>query len=217
MKTNLGLRWRTRLTAGSGLLGALVLPATAAASDGGGGGGGNPVLVAALVALALLSAMGAVTLLSRRTRTDLRVVVPDRPARVLGYASVRAVDEPDADAELENQAALIATECARRGWTLLELVREAAPRGDHGFDRPGLTYALGRVTGGDASVLMVSELSRLSSSDDEVDAFCDRLGGEQKRLVVADREPRHAGRHSPRPRPRARARREESKEAVSSS
>jgi DNA invertase Pin-like site-specific DNA recombinase len=78
---------------------------------------------------------------------------------VVGYVTIAA----DAPAGEEGPAAaVIEARCRRFGWTLLEIVRDR----DEGssLHRPGLRYALERITDGEAEGLVVDDLQRLSRS-----------------------------------------------------
>src|SRR4029077_15637065 len=61
------------------------------------------------------------------------------------------------------QSQAIRTECERRGLPLLALLRDEGLSGKS-LERPALTEALALVESGQASVLMVSKLDRLSRS-----------------------------------------------------
>jgi hypothetical protein len=87
---------------------------------------------------------------------------------MLGYASISAPGENVESSELKEQAEVIARQCDRRGLALLELVSERETRKGKAFERPGLSYALERISSSEADGLVVSELSRLSHSVDEL-------------------------------------------------
>lgn len=103
---------------------------------------------------------------------------------VIGYASGpgrRAV----AREELEQQAAVIARECERRRLRLVELVNEREPTNGKALSRPGLAYALERISSGAAAGLIVSELSRITRSAAELGKLIEWLGQAGARLVAA--------------------------------
>jgi DNA invertase Pin-like site-specific DNA recombinase len=104
------------------------------------------------------------------------VALPDRtiPLPVIGYASC-ICDGAAAALELKQQADVIARECRRRGFTLVEVVGERSPATGKGLDRPGLTYALERIGDGAARGLVVVELSRITTSVGELGDIIDRL------------------------------------------
>jgi DNA invertase Pin-like site-specific DNA recombinase/peptidoglycan hydrolase-like protein with peptidoglycan-binding domain len=129
----------------------------------------------------------------RAGRPDGRRRAAKRPAPVrdgprdtpmLGYAIVSAPDGSVESGELGEQAEEIAGECGRRGLELLELVREREPRNGKGFDRPGLGYALERISAGEARGLVVSELSRLSRTPAELGEILEWFARSEARLVA---------------------------------
>lgn len=122
-------------------------------------------------------ALAQATQLRRGAESDSNVVaLPDRtiPLPVMGYASC-ICDGAAAALELKQQAEVIARECKRRGFTLIEVVGERSPATGKGLDRPGLTYALERISDGAANGLVVVELSRITSSVGELGDIIDRL------------------------------------------
>jgi DNA invertase Pin-like site-specific DNA recombinase len=88
---------------------------------------------------------------------------PEPDLRAIGYVSVADVSELES-AELLERAGTIEQACRKRGWRLLELVRDVDRRGAKQLERPGLTHAVGRVAKGDASYLVVPELGDLGRS-----------------------------------------------------
>ena len=78
---------------------------------------------------------------------------------VIGYVTV-AADHGAGDASESSRA--IETMCERSAWELLETVRD--PDKGPTLDRPGLGYALERITSGVAQGLIVSDLQRISRS-----------------------------------------------------
>jgi DNA invertase Pin-like site-specific DNA recombinase len=103
---------------------------------------------------------------------------------MLGYAIVPAPHGSVDRGELGEQAEEIAGECGRRGLELLELVREREPRNGKGLERPGLGYALERISAGEARGLVVSELSRLSRSATELGEILEWFTRSEARLVA---------------------------------
>jgi peptidoglycan hydrolase-like protein with peptidoglycan-binding domain/DNA invertase Pin-like site-specific DNA recombinase len=110
--------------------------------------------------------------------------IPDQ-TQVLGYVSVEQNGDPDAGG-MRAQAQSIDSLCRRRGWHLLELVRDVEAAGGGSLKRPGLTYAVERVAKGEASCIVVSELSRLSNSAADLSRVLESLARSQGRLVVMD-------------------------------
>jgi len=104
---------------------------------------------------------------------------------MFGYATASPLD-PDVEGEdFRAQAEAIASECKRRNLPLLQIVREREPNHDKGRDRPGLSYALRRISAGEAQGLVVAELSRLSRSAADLGEVLDCLSRSEARLVAA--------------------------------
>lgn len=104
------------------------------------------------------------------------------PNAVLGYASGPG-EGPAATRELEHQAETIARECGHRGLRLIEVVYEREPANGKALGRPALAYALERIAAGDASGLIVSDLSRITRSAAELGKVIELLGRSNTRLV----------------------------------
>ncbi len=83
--------------------------------------------------------------------------------RVLAYTRVSTEEQGESRLGLDAQRAAIESECARRGWTLLEVVEEvaSAKRADK---RPQLQELRERLKTHGADVLVVSHLDRLTRS-----------------------------------------------------
>lgn len=109
---------------------------------------------------------------------------PEAGLVMIGYASGSGA-EGTARRELEAQADLIERECTRRGLKLMEVVYEREPSTGKALTRPGLTYALRRISAGEATGLVVAELSRLTRSVAELGTILDGLRRENARLIGA--------------------------------
>jgi DNA invertase Pin-like site-specific DNA recombinase len=105
---------------------------------------------------------------------------------MLGYASVSAASGSVKGMELTEQAKIISRVCERGGLELLQLVREREPRSGKDVERPGLSYALARISAGEARGLVVSELSRLSRSAAELGEILEWLLRAEARLVAVE-------------------------------
>jgi peptidoglycan hydrolase-like protein with peptidoglycan-binding domain/DNA invertase Pin-like site-specific DNA recombinase len=103
---------------------------------------------------------------------------------VVGYASVCGWGEAGSR-ELKQQAEVITRECERRGLVLLEVVGEREPANSKPFGRPGLAYAVERISTREARGLVVSELSRLTHSAADLGRVIDWLVRSDARLVAA--------------------------------
>jgi DNA invertase Pin-like site-specific DNA recombinase len=105
----------------------------------------------------------------------------------LGYVSADGtarIDDPD----LKRQAAAIKDFCAREGWELVTLVRDIQPATGKGLNRPALSYAIERLSWGDASALVVTELARLCRSVAQLGEILDALQRADARLVSLEPE-----------------------------
>jgi DNA invertase Pin-like site-specific DNA recombinase len=103
---------------------------------------------------------------------------------VLGYTSVYSNRDDCFSVELRRQADEIASACECRGLRLLEVVRDRERERQRSLERPGLDYALGRIAAGQASGLVVSELSRVGHSLTQLGRVLEWLEGYGARLVV---------------------------------
>ena len=106
--------------------------------------------------------------------------------QVVGYATVPKAEHGGGGALVREQATAIEALCERNGWQLLELVRDVEEPRVKGLDRPGLTYALERVTSGEASCLVVSQLRRLSPSAADLGRILESIARNGGRLVALD-------------------------------
>jgi DNA invertase Pin-like site-specific DNA recombinase len=100
----------------------------------------------------------------------------------LGYASDSRHSPGNTD-EMKRQVEAIAEFCARQGWQLVGLVRDAGMPGHRRNGRPALRYAIDKFRSGDATCLVVAELTRLSSSIADLGEVLDILEQAGARLV----------------------------------
>jgi peptidoglycan hydrolase-like protein with peptidoglycan-binding domain/DNA invertase Pin-like site-specific DNA recombinase len=116
-------------------------------------------------------------------------VGPEKPppagVRAIGYVSVPEGDSLR-DPRLTAQIEAIDWLCHRRGWTLLEVVRDYEESRGKALERPGLGYALERLERGEASCVVVSELRRLGRSVADLGRTLEKIGRSQARLVALD-------------------------------
>lgn len=108
-----------------------------------------------------------------------------RSATVLAYLRVSTEEQAVSGLGLGDQRQVIAAEAARRGWADVEYLS------DEGFSaknlsRPGIAQALDMLSRGDASVLVVSKLDRLSRSLLDFAMLMERARSEGWQLVVLD-------------------------------
>jgi len=85
------------------------------------------------------------------------------PPRALGYVRVSTEGQHESGAGLAAQESAIRAEAGRRGWDL-ELISEGHGVSGASADRPALAAALARLDAGEADVLVVAKLDRLSRS-----------------------------------------------------
>jgi DNA invertase Pin-like site-specific DNA recombinase len=104
--------------------------------------------------------------------------------RVIGYASCVHTG-PTAALELKEQARVITGECKCRGFELIELVGERNPATGKGLSRPGLSYALDRIKAGEATGLLVVELSQITQSVGELGTIMEWLRRLEVRLIAS--------------------------------
>lgn len=81
----------------------------------------------------------------------------------IGYVRVSTDEQVDTGAGLAAQRAAITAAATQRGWTMVDVIEDAGFSGKN-QKRPGLMLALEAMKRGDASVLVVSNVDRLSRS-----------------------------------------------------
>ncbi len=168
-------------------VGRSVEPAPVADADG--DRAPEPAPVASAAARAAAPVPAAARTGDGRGAQDLPTPAP-RPAggqRAVGYASVSAADDQN-NAELKAQVRLIQEACQRRGLTLVKVVRDVESHASSDLRRPGLTYALDRLSARDASCLVVSSLERLTRTAANLGALLGWLTECDARLIVIDLE-----------------------------
>jgi DNA invertase Pin-like site-specific DNA recombinase len=102
---------------------------------------------------------------------------------VIGYASGRGPGSTSRG-EFEQQAEEIAKDCERRGVELLDIVRDREPATGKAWNRAGLAYALKRISMGEVSGLVVSELSRVTRSATELGRIIEWLDLSNARFIA---------------------------------
>lgn len=108
-----------------------------------------------------------------------------RANKVIGYVRVSTEEQRDSGLGLADQRAVIEAEASRRNWTDVEVIA------DEGFSarnlvRPGIARALDMLRAGEASVLVVAKLDRLSRSLLDFAGLMATAEREGWRLVVLD-------------------------------
>lgn len=112
-------------------------------------------------------------------------VVKRRSSKVIGYLRVSTEEQAVSGLGLADQRAVIGAETARRGWDDVEYLS------DEGFSaknlsRPAIAEALEMLRKGEASVLVVSKLDRLSRSLLDFATLMDVAKRQGWQLVVLD-------------------------------
>lgn len=87
----------------------------------------------------------------------------DGPVRVALYLRVSTREQADSGAGLAAQESALRLAAAQRGWTVAAVCTDAGSTGKN-MKRPGLAEALRLVESGEADVLAVAKLDRLSRS-----------------------------------------------------
>lgn len=103
---------------------------------------------------------------------------------VLGYVRVSTGEQADSGAGMAAQRAAILAEAARRGWQV-DFIEDAGYSAAS-LHRPGIALALERLKSGDASVLVVSKMDRLSRSLLDFAGIMQRAQREGWALVALD-------------------------------
>ena len=107
--------------------------------------------------------------------------------KAIGYTRLSKEEKTRNQVGLQAQRAAVEEECAGQGWQLLHVERDNGVSGTVDPDkRPGLARALGALESGEANVLVVSRLDRLTRS---LLGFADIVERAQRgrwRLVVVD-------------------------------
>jgi DNA invertase Pin-like site-specific DNA recombinase len=104
---------------------------------------------------------------------------------VVGYTRVSTEEQSRNGTSLDGQREVIAAECRRRGWNLVE-VREDASFSGKSLRRPGIRAALEAVESGRADTLIVSRLDRLTRSLRDFTALLERARREGWALTIMD-------------------------------
>jgi DNA invertase Pin-like site-specific DNA recombinase len=111
--------------------------------------------------------------------------MPKRSSKTIAYLRVSTEEQSVSGLGLADQRSAIDRETARQGWEAVEFIS------DEGFSaknlsRPGIAQVLDQLAKGQASVLVVSKLDRLSRSLLDFASLMDRAKREGWSLVVLD-------------------------------
>jgi DNA invertase Pin-like site-specific DNA recombinase len=107
-----------------------------------------------------------------------------QPPKAIGYCRVSTGEQVTSGAGLSAQRAALEAEAARRGWSLELVIEDGASGKD--LNRPALTAALARLDKGEADVLMVSKLDRLSRSVKDFGGLLERAAKRQWSVLCLD-------------------------------
>ena len=102
---------------------------------------------------------------------------------VLGYAAVESEGEA-----ADSATAAIALRCARRGWSLVEVIHDGKQPGRRLTERPGLAYAIKEIRSGTASGLVVARLRDFTARIADLETLLRWLGEANGFLGAADHE-----------------------------
>jgi DNA invertase Pin-like site-specific DNA recombinase len=107
-----------------------------------------------------------------------------QPPRALGYCRVSTGDQMSSGAGLDAQRAALQAEADRRGWALELILEDGLSAKD--LNRPALVAALSRLDRGEADLLMVSKLDRLSRSVKDFGGLLERASKRNWSVLCLD-------------------------------
>jgi|NGEPerStandDraft_6_1074524.scaffolds.fasta_scaffold21518_5 DNA invertase Pin-like site-specific DNA recombinase len=108
------------------------------------------------------------------------------PLRVIFYTRVSSREQADSGLGLAAQEASLTYEAQRRGWEVVAVLTDAGASGGSTTKRPALAEALAKLDAGDADVIAVSKLDRLSRSVLDFAKIMVRAGKKGWGLVALD-------------------------------
>lgn len=106
------------------------------------------------------------------------------PPKAIGYCRVSTGDQINSGAGLDAQRAALQAEADRRGWALELVVEDGLSAKD--LNRPALVSALARLDAGEADVLVVSKLDRLSRSVKDFGGLLERASKKKWSVLCLD-------------------------------
>ncbi len=109
-----------------------------------------------------------------------------KPLRALLYSRVSTGKQAKSGLGLDNQTQTMTEAAANRGWEIVDQITDAGVSGKSVKSRPGLLEALKRLDGGEAEVLVVAKLDRLSRSVGDFAELLDRGKKKGWGVVVLD-------------------------------
>ena len=106
--------------------------------------------------------------------------------RVIGYVRVSTDEQHTSGPGPRARRAAIRSECERRGWELLRIVGEDSGASSATLERAGLQQAMETLDKGNADVLVIAKLDRLSRSVAQGAQVMDRAKRKGWSLVALD-------------------------------
>jgi DNA invertase Pin-like site-specific DNA recombinase len=103
----------------------------------------------------------------------------------VGYVRVSRADQAREGFSLDDQRRALRAEADRRGWGDIRILSDAG-RSGRSLDRPGLQEALSLLASGEAKILAVSKLDRLSRSLSDFAGLLERAGDGGWAIVALD-------------------------------
>lgn len=107
-----------------------------------------------------------------------------QPPKAIGYCRVSTGDQVNSGAGLDAQRVALQAEAERRGWKLEFVIEDGLSAKD--LNRPALVAALDRLDKGEADVLMVSKLDRLSRSVKDFGGLLERASRRNWSVLCLD-------------------------------
>jgi DNA invertase Pin-like site-specific DNA recombinase len=108
-----------------------------------------------------------------------------RSSTVIAYLRVSTEEQKESGLGLDAQRARLESECAHRGWSEVLWIEDAGVSAKS-LARPGLARAIELLERGEASVLVVTKLDRLSRSVIDFAALLAKANREGWSLVILD-------------------------------
>lgn len=109
----------------------------------------------------------------------------DDEITAVGYVRVSTSEQAISGLGLAAQEATIRAECARRGWHLVDVMRDEGASGKN-LDRPGLRSTMEMIADRQATVLVAAKLDRISRSVLDFAALLEWFGAADASLVALD-------------------------------
>ncbi len=109
------------------------------------------------------------------------------PLRVIGYIRVSTVEQATSGVGLEAQRHALTQAAKTRGWDLVDVIADEGESGGKSHEkRPGLASILAKLDAGEADVLAVAKLDRLSRSVRDLADLTERARRKHWALALLD-------------------------------